>query len=801
MSRKQVATRPLPVSPSRPLPLSLSLSHGLMLAWFAALFGARWLIPTEGSAEGLTLWLVQLVLFTAVARAVWEWRFGEQQFRFDAIDAALGLLVAAQAISAVLVVFGVGNSRAAINVAWEWVGSAVLIGMLRQELTSLRVVRQLCLGLCLAAGVLAGFGLWQHYVGYGQMSREYDQLVSEHDRLAERLDGSGAAPATVSAADVRKLDSLRAEMARQQIPIEKDARQSLEQRLKKSTEPLGLFALTNSFAGLLIVMGLILVGLVGGGLGPRIVAVLLGATIAYCLVLTKSRSAYVGLCAGFGWWGLRLIVGRYGNATDSVRKTRWLRVGLWVLVGVCVVVATVGIASLSGGLDQAVLSEAPKSLRYRLEWWQATWITIREHIWFGTGPGNFRDYYLAHKLPESSEEIADPHNLVFDVWANAGTFGLIGLVACVGLMVRQVFSQHTQSVRIAENVEIVSGESAWTSAGVWGVGLAFPLSALGMELAGHGSDERLWLLGGIWLSLWLIGVVWIRACGTGALVSPELAGARLPIALESANFALLVHLLAAGGVAMPAITQLLWLVWVLRFACGPSLETAAPQKSPSESPSRGVLGGRIAASLCASIAGAVSLLCFWSGTVPELLCRTALQAGDFEWGQQRVESAQARYREAVEADRWAIEPVQRLADLSFQRWQQTQLDTDFESAVERLHVVCEQLPFASSPQRRLGQAWLARFERSQSADHARAAAAAFALAVERYPHHAALLSEMATASEGAGQGDQAGDAARRALQQDDINRKAGHSDKYLSTKTRQRMERLAGRDAEAPDAN
>ena len=29
----------------------------------------------------------------------------------------------------------------------------------------------------------------------------------------------------------------------------------------------------------------------------------------------------------------------------------------------------------------------------------------------GVGPGNFRQHYLQFKLPQSSEEIADPHNL------------------------------------------------------------------------------------------------------------------------------------------------------------------------------------------------------------------------------------------------------------------------------------------------------------------------------------------------------------------------------------------------------
>ncbi len=801
MSRQKSFANATAVVTSPPDSRVLAPPHRLMLAWLAALIAARWLMPTEGAAEGLTLWLVQLVLFTAVARAAWKWRCGEQRLRFDVVDAAIGLLILAQVISSLTVVFGVGNARAAINVAWEWIGSGVLIWMLRQELTSLRVVRQLCLGLSLAAGVLAGFGLWQHYVGYDEMSREYDQLVSEHDRLVERLRGDGVSPESVSAADMRKMEALRAEMARQQIPIEQAARQSLEWRVKNSTEPLGLFALANSFAGLLIVMGLVLVGLIGGSRSSWCLVVSVAALIVFCVLLTKSRTAYAGLLAGIGWWMLRWIVERGERSVGSDRQNARRRIGVWVLVGACVVGFAVGFAALTGGLDRAVLSEAPQSFRYRLEWWQGTWATIREHFWYGTGPGNFRDYYLAHKLPESSEEIADPHNFLLDVWANAGTFGLIGLLSCVVLMVGQVFNLPGQKGNKAEQVENLPNEAAWTSPAVWGIGLAFPLGAIGMEFFGHGYDERLWWLGGIWWSLWLIVLVWLRMQNATGKNNPEVIGPWLPIALEGANVALLVHLLGAGGIAMPAITQLLWLVWAMRTACWESAVALEDEKTPSESLWRSVLAGRISAAGCALAAGGLSLVCLWTATMPELLCRTSLQAGDFEWGRRQIESAQTRYLNAAEADPWAVDSWERLADLGLQRWQQSQLDTDFETAIRRLQVVSDRLPFASGPLRRLGQAWLSRFERSHSPNHARIAAEFFIAAIERYPHHATLLSEWAIACEGAGWDESAHEVARQSIRQDEINRVAGHADKYLSPEVRRRMERLASGNSPPFDAN
>src|SRR5690606_19606381 len=84
-------------------------------------------------------------------------------------------------------------------------------------------------------------------------------------------------------------------------------------------------------------------------------------------------------------------------------------------------------AALTGGLDRQVITEAPKSLQYRLEYWTATLAALRESPILGTGPGNFRQAYLAHKLPGSSEEVLDPHNLFLDVWAGGGLIGLAGL--------------------------------------------------------------------------------------------------------------------------------------------------------------------------------------------------------------------------------------------------------------------------------------------------------------------------------------------------------------------------------------
>jgi Tfp pilus assembly protein PilF len=58
---------------------------------------------------------------------------------------------------------------------------------------------------------------------------------------------------------------------------------------------------------------------------------------------------------------------------------------------------------------------------------------IADHPWLGCGPGNFQEAYTRYKLPEASEEVADPHDFLLEVWATAGTPAAVALLAVLGL--------------------------------------------------------------------------------------------------------------------------------------------------------------------------------------------------------------------------------------------------------------------------------------------------------------------------------------------------------------------------------
>ena len=143
--------------------------------------------------------------------------------------------------------------------------------------------------------------------------------------------------------------------------------------------------------------------------------------IAACLVLTKSRRSYLAVLCRAGAGG---PCPRRTESSTGLEIARRHRLGrgrpAWPARG-------------RRGCRRGVLAaKAAKSFGYRLQYWQATMRMIAEHPLAGCGPGNFQDAYTAYKLPEASEEVADPHNFLLEVWATAGTRGHAGAAGPVG---------------------------------------------------------------------------------------------------------------------------------------------------------------------------------------------------------------------------------------------------------------------------------------------------------------------------------------------------------------------------------
>jgi hypothetical protein len=717
----------------------------------------RWLIPTESTGAGDTLWLVQLTLAAIV---LWAWGCMRNRtfvVRYNLFDAALWTLVAAHAISTGVLFFMGGDRRIALNWAWEWVGLGATFFLLRQTIVTALDARRLAAVVVALAVVLGGLGIWQHYVFYRLAGQEYTALVNEYDRLQKTPN-----------ADPRELGNLQLKLEAQGIPTDEAGRKQYLNRLQFSSEAFGPFALANSFAGLLLVM-LVLAGelfrTLNGPRSPSMIAAWAAACLVplYCLILTKSRTAWTGLLVAMGVWGITLLI---RNRLRMPRKT-WVGIGL----GAAIVLVLFSIAALGKGFDVEVLSEAPKSLSYRFQYWIGATRTVAASPIFGTGPGNFRQHYLRFKVPESSEEIADPHNWLLDLWASGGILAVVAFLACLVIaivLLRRNRGVDGESTPVGD-LERSGSPSSWI-ADLPGPALGFFLAFVAPVAAASGNFD-------VWQLLLLVAWVGVFAILRRSLGTTPLAA----IALAAAVSGLLIHLSGAGGIEMPAIVQLLLLLTAFAFA------TYGRSQGVPTSP-RLILG--------IGGAGVVLFVClFVTGTLPVVNRRAAMGAGEQALlVDHQFELAVVDFGLAAAHDPFCPEPFDRLADAFFARWEARPESGAFDSfakARQSLQEATRLDPLNPARYRRLGEFYLARFKQSQNPNDAQAAADAFREAVDRYPTDAELRAACAGAFADAHLVASAKSEAQRAIELDDINHRWGHTDRYLSDKTLARLNRLA----------
>ncbi len=567
------------------------------------------------------------------------------------------------------------------------------------------------------------------------------------------------------AANARRIGQIEFSLQSQGVPSEKAGREQFEGRLRFSSEPFGPFALANTFAGFLFVALILAADLFLQSrrpltLGTAIIWGIVLLLVLYCLVLTKSRTAWIGLVVALAFWGTCLLVrGRFRL------NRRTLMVGAAVLV---VLMALFAVAALGRGFDVQVLSEAPKSLEYRLQYWSGALGVIREHPVFGVGPGNFRQHYLRFKLPQSSEEIADPHNLILDLWTSGGLLALIGFAGClIGAIVPFV---HRRTDETANDQSPVSaGPLAWSPA-LAAATTAFLLAVLAPLLSASDDFDawQLVLFGG-----WLVAYgVLRRQIDNGPLSAAALGGAAL---------GLIVHLSGAGGIEMPAVVQLLLVLAVLLFATLPG--DVAARNSP-----RLVLAFGMSAIV-------LFVCCLLTAWLPVLNRRALVASGDQALlVDGNADRALADFAAAALRDPLSPDPSEKLAEAYFARWQATgqgPSSDDFAKATQSLETAIQLDPDNPRLYRRLGAMDLAKFARSVDRNDARAAVEALGHAADRYPNDASLRALRATAFGDAGRVQEAKAEAERALALDRINRENGHTDRYLPDETVRRLQQLA----------
>ena len=555
------------------------------------------------------------------------------------------------------------------------------------------------------------------------------------------------------------------------IPMSGPARISMENRLLHSTEPQGPFALTNTLGGVLAVIVVLLSGMLlipqNAEFRRRSVIVFV-LTCGYCLLLTKSRTAWVAAAAGVCIQAILL-------RTKSGQSSR--RLLLWAAAAAGLAGAVFMAALGAGLLDLEVVLEAPRSLQFRLFYWIGSTDVILDSPILGTGPGNFRSAYLMYKVAESSEAVFDPHNIVFDAWISAGLLGFAGILLVGGTTVASVLERDGSSTESPETLPVHQERGLRLM--LFGGGLAFIVweFLLGNPLTGFQLPTVGWV--GEFNGAWMIPLVALP-------VTQVIGTARIPrITPGLCLLALLIHLLGAGGLHILIVLQLLLTLHALSFRW----LTNGPDRA----------GRPIAVG---AMAGA--LLVLWLGIRPNLDRVGHMITAEGYLRSGKPKKAVKSFENACESDPWSLNSAQRSAglltymfedryqDLGARKSVPAVLERDYNEAMRAADRFVEMDPRGYTGflfRSRIQQVYAKLTEDSRVMS---SATSDLKSAVERYPTNAHLIAELAEHLSAAGQRDEASQAAQKALQQNKLNHNWKHTDRYLPEPLVERLTGLAG---------
>lgn len=309
--------------------------------------------------------------------------------------------------TALLLIAGLGSSlvasnmRIAINAAVDWLCYPLLAVVLTQVLRGSRW-RGWALAVVLAAATVQAVECAeQYYVGFDETWEFYQQ-----------------GKADFWAAQGLSLDSPQVEL--------------FEQRML-SREAQGFLGHSNVAGAYLALCGLAAAGLAVRQVG-RLMAqgdtmsslqqlravgmVVLAGGMLFAVTLTGSLGALASLAVAVVFAGAVLCL----RQRIARHRRRALAIGAGVvLLG--------GLGVVGHGLYHGSLPNP--SLDFRWKYWQASAGMFADHPLFGVGRENFGHHYTVYKTPESSEEVANPHNLFVQAACESGVVGLLAVMALV----------------------------------------------------------------------------------------------------------------------------------------------------------------------------------------------------------------------------------------------------------------------------------------------------------------------------------------------------------------------------------
>ncbi len=191
---------------------------------------------------------------------------------------------------------------------------------------------------------------------------------------------------------------------------------------RKINELMGFNSSANSFAGLLILLMTIGIGVAIQRIKDRddpgwAVALAISAPLAiWLLIYTHSKAALVmpvlviALLAILWKW--------HSPIARQSKRGFWIGFSILILA----IAAVIGHGLYHHGLPT-------DSLNFRWRYWSAAWKMFLRHPIRGFGWENFGPNYVRDRLPVASEEIRDPHNFLVRFFVELGAIGGIFAIA------------------------------------------------------------------------------------------------------------------------------------------------------------------------------------------------------------------------------------------------------------------------------------------------------------------------------------------------------------------------------------
>jgi hypothetical protein len=521
-----------------------------------------------------------------------------------------------------------GNVRLGLNEMWWWVAAAALFSGARRICRNRKATDTLLHLVISVTVAIAVFAWHQHWVGIPAMIQQYEANPEEVLREAgiDAVEGSGL-------------------------------RIVFQNRLYDGG-PTGTFALANTMAayllgGLVVILGTAFQRWQCMSRPQKIGWVIVILVVGAMLVVSRSRSALGALVI------VALIVcaqhGCRGRLTQIAKAAA-------VAVAACVMMILVGWKFLR---DTEWVGQAPASVEVRLRYWIACVKMFAQSPWFGVGPGQFKARYELYRADVSTEQIADPHNWF---WQIATTGGLVATAFAIALAVvilwRLRYPSNNFSERCRVSLSAIHIGAGGALAIAWIGGLAFgelpSVDASGLAtLAG---------LAALWLAIRSNAPTSHGKDGhqPGSQIESPAGPLRNSHWIASyATVAILIDLMAAGGIIVPGVAVTLWLLIAILSTPNGQHQTLDSDGATWGQPS-GLGADFVSRRSRFGIVGAVLvILAIWYATAILPVEKANLAKWQFQsaWQTGRLDEAESALRQAALADRWDAEATIQLASM------------------------------------------------------------------------------------------------------------------------------------------